>query len=131
MASLVSVFLRSVFPRWRFLRRELPLERGRIGSAKAIGVIFAKACFEPSVGVWSAWAGKKPRFLIACIALLGPELSAHNPEVVGSSPASATRKGKVIPTGMAFFFSLFVRCRTRTHLNATVRWTVARRVGSR
>ena len=30
---------------------------------------------------------------------------AHNPEVVGSSPASATRKEKVIPTGMAFFFS--------------------------
>ena len=29
---------------------------------------------------------------------------AHNPEVVGSSPASATRKEKVIPTGMAFFF---------------------------
>ena len=30
---------------------------------------------------------------------------AHNPEVVGSSPASATRKEKVIPIGMAFFFS--------------------------
>ena len=29
---------------------------------------------------------------------------AHNPEVVGSSPASATRKEKVIPIGMAFFF---------------------------
>ena len=31
----------------------------------------------------------------------------HNPEVVGSSPASATRKEKVIPTGMAFFFSCY------------------------
>ena len=30
---------------------------------------------------------------------------AHNPEVVGSSPASATRKEKAIPIGMAFFFS--------------------------
>ena len=44
---------------------------------------------------------------------------AHNPEVVGSSPASATRKEKVIPNGMAFFFSPCVRSRTRTHLNAT------------
>ena len=32
--------------------------------------------------------------------------SPHNPEVVGSSPASATRKDKVIPIGMSFFFSL-------------------------
>ena len=31
-------------------------------------------------------------------------LSPHNPEVVGSSPASATRKEKVIPIGMAFSF---------------------------
>ena len=29
---------------------------------------------------------------------------AHNPEVGGSSPPPATRKEKVIPTGMAFFF---------------------------
>ena len=31
---------------------------------------------------------------------------AHNPEVGGSSPPPATRKEKVIPNGMAFFFSL-------------------------
>ena len=51
-------------------------------------------------------------------------MRSHNPEVVGSSPASATRKEKVIPTGMAFFFSLFVWSRTRTHRSGTVRWTV-------
>jgi len=35
------------------------------------------------------------------------------------------RKEKVIPTGMAFFFSLFARSRTRTHSSATPRWTLA------
>ena len=29
---------------------------------------------------------------------------AHNPEVVGSSPASATRKEKVIPMGWLFLY---------------------------
>jgi len=35
------------------------------------------------------------------------------------------RKEKVIPIGVAFFFSFFVRSRTRTHSRGTVRWTVS------
>ena len=77
---------------------------GKQGSAKGSGGNFAETCFETSVGVWSARVGEKHRFLIACFAFSQPELSAHNPEVVGSSPASATRKETAIPIGMAFFF---------------------------
>ena len=35
---------------------------------------------------------------------LNEKTNPHNPEVVGSSPASATRKEKVIPTGWLFSF---------------------------
>ena len=124
LCSLCRCFGDRFFPSGVFSRRELPLERGRMGSAKGIGGIFAKTCFERLVGVWSARPKKNTRFLIACLALLATELSAHNPEVVGSSPASATRKGKVVPIGTAFFFSFFEGCRTRTHRSGTVRWTV-------
>ena len=43
----------------------------------------------------------------------------------GSSPPSATRKGRVIPSGMTFFFSFFEWRRTRTDLDADVQWTSA------
>ena len=70
-------------------------------------VSFAKICFETSVGGWSAWTGKKPRFLIALLAFSCTDLIAHNPEVVGSSPASATRKENTTqPGGVFLFFGL-------------------------
>ncbi len=69
------------------------------------GGSFAKTCFDGSVGVWSARMEKKTRFLIAFLAFFSTDLIAHNPEVVGSSPASATRKENDHPTGWSFFFS--------------------------
>ena len=50
---------------------------------------------------------------------------AHNPEVVGSSPASATRKEKVIPNGVAFFFSGLAK-QARTDLRVMSPTSVAR-----
>ena len=67
-----------------------PREVGRKGSTGGTDTSFAKACFEMSVGKWSARTGKNTGSLIACLALLEVDSSAHNPEVVGSSPASAT-----------------------------------------
>ena len=52
--------------------------------------IFAKTCFDPTVGGWSARRGKKGGFLIAFLAFFSTDLIAHNPEVVGSSPADPT-----------------------------------------
>ena len=49
---------------------------------------------------------------------------AHNPEVVGSSPASATRKENS-HRKVAVFFSFFARSRTRTHSSAICRWHIA------
>ena len=69
-----------------------PREVGRKGSTGGTDTIFAKTWFETSVGKWSARTGKNTGFLIACLALLGVDSSAHNPEVVGSSPASATKE---------------------------------------
>ena len=46
---------------------------------------------------------QKPQKAVVLQRKIRPR-AAHNPEVVGSSPASATRKEKVIPIGMAFFF---------------------------
>ena len=59
-------------------------------SAKAIDGIFAKTCFDGSVGIWSARTEQKPRFLIAFLDFFLTDAIAHNPKVVGSSPASAT-----------------------------------------
>ena len=43
------------------------------------------------VGVWSACFVRKTRFFLAPIAFSERVSCAHNPEVAGSSPASATR----------------------------------------
>ena len=80
------------FPNDVFCLWEFPRELGRKGSAKGVAAIFAKTCFEVSVGGWSAWVGEDACFLVAFFGFSQPELSAHNPEVVGSSPASATIK---------------------------------------
>ena len=68
-------FPNGVFCLWKF-----PRKRGRKGSAKRVAAIFAKTCFEASVGVWSVQTGKTTCFLIAFLAFWGTELSAHNPE---------------------------------------------------
>ena len=47
----------------------------------------------------------------------------HTHEVTGSSPVVSTKK-KTTRTG-GLLFLVEIRHRTRTHLNATVRWTVA------
>ena len=67
-------------------------------------VIFAKTCFESAVGGWSARRGKNTGFLIAFFGFSHTDLIAHTPEVVGSSPASATRKRKTTQSGGLFFF---------------------------
>ena len=67
-------------------------ELGRSGSARGRDGSFAKTWFEIAVGEWSARTGNNPCSLIACLALSEPDSCAHNPEVVGSSPASATKK---------------------------------------
>ena len=49
----------------------------------------------------------------------------HTHEVTGSSPVVSTKK-KTHPEGWVFLFDMAFEIRTRTQLNATVRWTVAR-----
>ena len=88
--SLRRSLMRRNFPNGDFCLREFPLEMGRKGSAEGSVGSFAKTCFETSVGVWSAQMGKSTWILIAFLGFFSTEFSAHNPEVVGSSPASAT-----------------------------------------
>ena len=76
---------------------------GKQRLAKGIAAIFTKTCFDPTVGVWPARKGKKTRFLIDFLAFFSTDLIAHNPEVVGSSPASATKKDSH-PFGWLSFF---------------------------
>ncbi len=103
---LVSAVAAQIFPDGDFCLWEIPREEGRKGSTQGFVGSIAKTCFDGSVGVWSARMGQKSRFLIAFLAFSEPELSAHNPEVVGSSPASATRKRKDHPNGWSFLFWL-------------------------
>ena len=69
-----------------------PREVGRRGSAGERDATFAKTCFETAVGEWSAKTGNHPGSSLVFLALWYFDSSAHNPEVVGSSPASATKK---------------------------------------
>ena len=68
--------------------------------------------------------GRKGFWLVRA-SLVGPigTTMLHTHEVTGSSPVVSTKK-KDHPTG-GLFFLLEIRQRTRTHFNATVRWTVA------
>ena len=54
---------------------------GKQGSAKGSVGSFAKTCFDPSVGGWSARIEQKTRFLIAFLAFSEPELSVNKPGV--------------------------------------------------
>ena len=51
----------------------------------------SKDVLSRSVGNSSALLSRKPRPLIACFGALMRESGSHNPEVVGSNPAPATR----------------------------------------
>ena len=79
-----------IFPRVLPLLMGFPREVGRSGSAVEKDTNFAKICFEIPVGEWSARTGKHPGSLLVFFALWHFDSGAHNPEVVGSSPASAT-----------------------------------------
>ena len=54
--------------------------------------IFAALLPHPTVGSWSADLSGEFPFLLSPMGFCPPPPCAHNPEVVGSSPASATRK---------------------------------------
>ena len=78
---------------------------------------------------WNNPKGRKPLghkgFWLGRASLVGPigTTMLHTHEVTGSSPVVSTKK-KDHPLG-GLFFLLERRQRTRTHFNATVRWTVA------
>ena len=100
-----------------------PGEMGRKGSAEGIFVSFAKTCFDGSVGVWSAQTGKNTCFLITFLAFWGTELSAHNPEVVGSSPASATKEKPIHSDGFFFGYgSRLCLCHRVMRSASVARW---------
>ena len=63
-----------------FFVRVSYLEFERKGSAGEKDTTFAKTCFETAVGEWSARTGENTGSLIPCLALLEPDLCAHNPE---------------------------------------------------
>ena len=108
-AVAVQNFPYGDFCLWGFSRKV-----GRKGSAKGSVASFAKTWFDGSVGVWSARTEQKPRFLIALLAFSSTESSAHNPEVVGSSPASATISQASLSQGSEASFcckNLMVFCR--------------------
>jgi len=77
------------------------------GAGKDSGGRFAKACFETSVGVWSARRGKKYRFLIACFGFFRTDLIAHNPE--GSEGSAAGGRGSDLSEWPRSIFSRRLR----------------------
>ena len=89
---LVSLFAPKIFPQTAPRLMGSPREVGRQGSVRERDGTFAKTCLETSVGEWSARTGKNPCSLLVFLALWHFDSCAHNPEVVGSSPASATIK---------------------------------------
>ena len=60
--------------------------------------------FLPVV-VWSSCRHGKGRFLSELLVFVGILSCAHNPEVVGSSPSSATNKNDVILLDDVYFFA--------------------------
>ena len=87
---------------------DIPGNCGRRGSADGMCGSFAKTCFSESVGVWSAKANPKVRFVIAFFVTLRNLRCAHNPEVGGSSPSSATITDTVNDTIVSFTVSFFI-----------------------
>ena len=98
---VVAKIFPQVFPRLMGFPREV----GRSGSAKERKDSFAKTCFDTSIGEWSAKTGNHPGSLLVFLALWYFDSSAHNPEVVGSSPASATKE----PTRYLLWIPGFLR----------------------
>ena len=96
---VAAKFFPQAFPRLMGFPREV----GRSGSARGRDGSFAKICFETSVGEWSARTGNNPGSLLVFLTLWHFDSSAHNPEVVGSSPASATKKPPFSPRKRWFF----------------------------
>ena len=88
--SLVLLVALQIFPQAFPRLMGFPREVGRSGSASGREGRFAKTWFETIVGEWSAKTGNHPGSLLVFLALWHFDSSAHNPEVVGSSPASAT-----------------------------------------
>ena len=67
----------------------------------------AKSVFAFSVDEWSVLSTQKPRPSFDILTILGFMSTAHNPEVAGSSPASATiRKASLSQGSEASFFML-------------------------
>ena len=71
---------------------EFPVGWGRKQVAAGLAARVAKTCLDSSVGEWSAKTRKDSWFVLSCFAFSGLDSCAHNPEVVGSSPASATKE---------------------------------------
>ena len=100
---LVSAVGRQRFPQWCFQLVGASPGSGEEGITKGRFASFAKTCFETAVGVWSAKTGEKTRFSLRLLGFLDLFTGAHNPEVVGSSPASATKKPPFSPRKRWFF----------------------------
>ena len=90
MVMLMSLVGARSFPGGWFGLWGFPLPGGETGIGERNGDSFAKTCFESSVGEWSAKTGNRGWFLLDFLAFCQLDSCAHNPEVVGSSPASAT-----------------------------------------
>ena len=101
--SLVLPVVAKIFPQVFPRLMGFPRGVGRSESARGRDGSFAKTCFETAVGEWSARTGKHPGSLLVFFALWHFDSSAHNPEVVGSSPASATKKPPFSPRKRWFF----------------------------
>ena len=61
------------------------------------------------VSEWSAQRWPKPRFVIAVLRVWSLGSIAHNPEVVGSNPASATTKNSHFRKKMAVFLCFLAK----------------------
>ena len=81
----------------------------RIASIKGIFASFAKTCFEAAVGIWSAGRREKWHFLLVLLDFSSFLPIAHNPEVVGSSPASATKENTTQTGGVFFGYDSMLR----------------------
>ena len=104
VCSLACRLLRRFFPKCFPRLMGFPREVGRSRSARERDGNFAKTCFAVSVGKWSARTGNNPGSLLVFLALWHFDSCAHNPEVVGSSPASATISQASLSSGSEVSF---------------------------
>ena len=95
LPSLVSLFRGTIFPRHLSRLRGFPGNfptRLSTFDHRAEGKRLAMATRKTSVGVSSPYPRQKVRNLIALFGISELLGRSHNPEVAGSSPASATKK---------------------------------------